>query len=312
MTVILGSGGSSGFVEAPSLASVLTGVSLESPAGSLRLSGGSPWSVLPGASGLSGPGFDVDSATSPSFDGAVLRTQRPVVEPIEVFLPLYCDATTATAAESYTSELRAATRRSAGALRLVGSRYDGTSRSLSVVRVQSDGDSWLPESWQHWWRVIPLRLRALDPWWSGDPRSITWRVGSGSSLLPFLLPTLLASAAVLGNENPLDVGGEVDTYPTWTLTGPFSSATVERGDGLSFTVDEPLLVGETLTIKTDPRESDRVSHSSAGNWWQYLTPGSQLFPLRAGVPEAVTVTAASASGAASVRVDWSPRFEALL
>lgn len=283
---------------------------LVSSAGQVTLSE-DPYGMLDDPQGLTGVAFEPDLATSPSFDGAVLRSERPIVGQLDLLLPVIITTRDAQAAAAAAAEIRRVMGLYVEDSRVEVVLSDASTRTLRVRRWQDSSDSWHPMTWVHEWRKLPLRLRALDPWWSGDPRSITWvPAEAGGSFFP-ILPVRLSASAVLGEENPVQVGGDIDTWPTWTFAGPFDSVTVTRGDGLSFSVDEPLGVGETLTVKTDPRESGRVWHSSDGNWWQYLSPGSQLFPLRA-VGDAVEVAAVASGAGTSVSVQWSPRYEVLV
>jgi hypothetical protein len=308
--VILGAGGSTASGAAAPVLSAVRSLKVTSSNGSVDLLA-DPFDLLRGPSGLAGAPFDVDLATSPSFDGAVLRSERRIVGSVDLLLPLLVRSSSTSAVAAALADLRRVLSPYAEDVQLVGSLESGATLSLPVMRYQAEGDSWWNSSWVAKYTTVPLRLRALDPWWSGDQRSRTWSVGgAGGSFFP-ILPLSLAESSVLGEANPLEVGGDLDTWPTWTITGPFTSLTITRGDGVTWSVDEPLLTGETLTVLTDPRETGRVSHSVDGNWWQYVAPGSELFRLRT-ESESVLVEAVGADATTTVTVAWSPRFEVLL
>lgn len=286
---------------------------LESTAGSVELTA-DPYDVTADPVGLTGAPFEIDTATSPSYDGETLRSDRPLVDRLEVFLPILVRGASARAVADATARLRTVAGTRVEDCQLVGSLDDGSTRRINVRRVQAGGDDWHPMSWVHNWRIVPLRLRALDPFWLGDARSLEWSTGgAGGSFLP-ILPVRLRPSTVLGNSNPVAVGGDVDALPTWTITGPVSSLTIARGDGRTWGLRAgvSLASGETLTVKADPRESSRVWHSVQGVWFGQLTPGSELFSLRSHVAETVTVTATGTTATSSVRVAWSPRFEVLV
>lgn len=130
---------------------------------------------------------------------------------------------------------------------------DGSVRSLTC-RFTGDGDHSFPlDPSLTGWALYGVTLVAEWPYWQGEPVTASWAAeapvdfyGPGGFGPPFYL----GSGHTLGNAlvtNP----GDVESWPTWTLTGPFNSASIGVGD-LAVEVPFAVAAGVTLTIDTDP------------------------------------------------------------
>lgn len=291
----------------------LTSLVVESAGGSVDLMA-DPWDVLSGASGLTGPESEPDSAPVPGLRGARLRDDVPIVGATghRVFLPLLCRDTTPAAVAVAVQGLRDATSPRHGTLALRGLRSDGTTRRIDAQRHRAAGDEWEPRKLVLPYAAVPLRLWCPDPDWRGLDTSLTWTLTSPDAGTEYPWPpTNWGASSLLGIASAVSGGGDADSWPVWTWTGPADSLTLSHSGGESLTIDRPLAAGDVVTIRTDPRERNRVEHSAEGSWWQHVEAGSTLWRLRPG-SQAVTALAVGAADEASVRMAWAPRWEALL
>lgn len=158
-----------------------------------------------------------------------------------------------------------------------------------------------------------IRLRAYDPFWYGDERSVTWRQSPGST--PFFPgpPWTLIPGSVFGSTTVTNDGAQ-DVWPTFTIEGPATSATFVGPDGDTFTLTHTLAAGETVTISTDPRVplAQKVVDHDGTNLWSAISgdgdPFAVFFPLPAG-DSAVSASAAGGTSATRITVAWRIAYE---
>ncbi len=135
-------------------------------------------------------------------------------------------------------------RRAPGTLRVM--RPDGTGREIDCYYEDGFGG----EPGENWLSASPaVTLYAPDSYWRDIvPTTVMRQYSPGTSFLsPF--PTV-SSGQVLG-ETVVNNPGDVDAWPTWTVTGPASSLTAENvSTGQQFILTTTLLSGETATITT--------------------------------------------------------------
>ena len=182
---------------------------------------------------------------------------------------------------------------------------DGSSRHLTCRLDEADDDAqWDPVLEQ--WVEYPVKLVADDPFWRAD--QTIWQSWGGLQVKSgFLKPVTstgvlhINSASVTGTgtiSNP----GDVDAYPVWTLSGPFTSAKVGVGDRA---VDIPFAVaaGQTLVIDTTPSRLsaviagvDRTGDLGQSTRYAAVPPG-------ANVPLTVVM-----AGDGRIRVDLLPGY----
>lgn len=95
------------------------------------------------------------------------------------------------------------------------------------------------------------------------------------------------SSSTTTGDSTVEIDGEVEVYPVWTITGPVATATLRNRDtGRTLQLTPNLVAGQTLTVRTDPatvasqkftRETGaNVWSTAAGDWpvmWS-LVPGS--------------------------------------
>lgn len=163
------------------------------------------------------------------------------------------------------------------------------------------------------WQRFAVTFTAHDPYWySSLATQYTFTVGSapipwfGTFPLTFTLNNLAAASQTMVN------AGEVEAWPIWTVTGPVSGSIrlANTDTGAWFELSANLDTAETLIIDTRPGVKTVTLQRASGvveNAFPLRTAGSTLWPLTAG-SNAITVTVPSASGAASVAVQYTPRY----
>ncbi|KPC86250.1 serine/arginine repetitive matrix protein 2 [Streptomyces sp. NRRL WC-3753] len=160
------------------------------------------------------------------------------------------------------------------------------------------------------WDSAVLTLWCEDPYWQ-DVQAQTVHRESGSQV-DYLAPYPSVSSSQVLGATTVDNGGDVDVWPTWTVTGPATSITFTREDnGDAFTLDMTatahgaLLAGQTVTISTDP---PRVRSGT-----EVLTPGlnfpdAVLWSIPPGRTP-VTFLLAGAEAGSAVDLTFYPRYE---
>jgi hypothetical protein len=161
------------------------------------------------------------------------------------------------------------------------------------------------------WDSAVLTLWCEDPYWvDAVPVSVHRGAGAGVDYLdPF--PSV-SSSQVLGATTVTNPG-DVEVWPTWTISGPASLITFTREDtGESFELDMAatghgnLLAGETVVISTDP---PRVRSGTGDNWIGALNwPSATLWSLAPG-DNAVTFQLDGSGPGSAVDFTFYPRYE---
>lgn len=135
------------------------------------------------------------------------------------------------------------------------------------------GEGWL-------WSKDAISLYCPDGYWRGTEEiSVTHAYSPG---LDYQSPYPQVSPGLTLGETQIDNPGDVDAWPTWTITGPMSAMTATNLTlGLEFSLTYGLAAGEQITIVTgSDRPSVRgpagqnlvnsLSWPTAYLWW--LTP----------------------------------------
>ncbi|NYV73178.1 phage tail domain-containing protein [Streptomyces sp. UH6] len=196
------------------------------------------------------------------------------------------------------------------------SRPDGRIRRIAVTYQEGWEGQGSDGSGITWDKAVVTFL-CPDPYWvDTEPESIHRESGTGTDyLVPY--PTV-SSSQTLGDTTLVN-RGNVEVWPSWTLTGPLSAATFTRTiqgpDGpltgsftltMSDTPHGPLLPGETVIISTDPPS---VRSGSGENLLGGLDwPTAVLWSLPPGETEVSFVVAGSGPGTA-IDCTYYPRYE---
>ena len=152
-----------------------------------------------------------------------------------------------------------------------------------------------------------VQVQCPQPFWVSTS-SISYTVGSGDagrSLIPWLAEMRVSSSQAIGAinvENP----GDVDSYPVWTLNGPFDQATITNADGTqAFVYNAVVAAGAKIIVDT---RDGTVKNGSNANMYQYLGTSPKLFSIPTGTSQ-VTVAATNTTSATSISLSFQPRKE---
>ncbi|MBQ1096342.1 phage tail family protein [Streptomyces sp. b94] len=189
-------------------------------------------------------------------------------------------------------------------------RPDGSARRIAVY--YSDGwDGRGQTASGITWDSAVVTLWCEDPYWLDvHAQTVHRETGAG---VDYLAPyPSVSSSQVLGATTVVN-SGDVDVWPTWTVTGPATSIVFTREDtGDAFTLDMEatahgaLLAGETVTISTDP---PRVRSDTGENLVDGLNwPEAVLWSLPPGETPVVFQLNGAETGSA-VDLTYYPRYE---
>lgn len=251
----------------------------------------SPFREMQGSEGYFVAPFELMLDTTPGVDGAHFRSARTLVrDPSYRFL---CDAADEAVFADAMSELASALVPKRGPGTLVVKARSGTNAgAMRMIRCLYagglEGDSLLGRDQKVRWWPFTLRFKALDPcWYSMEPATASWQ---GKPALPWLAPGVVMQFSEVGVDlvSALDLEGDADTYPEFTLQGPFLSvrATNSR-TGEWWEVSRDTEASEALLVITKPTEqSITILRKVGADWvstgesaWGSKAPTSNLFPL---------------------------------
>lgn len=260
------------------------------------------WFTLPGPSGWNATTYEI--VTDPlTRGGESVRFIRS--KPGRLVWPLYIYGDTHLA---YVDNLRRIKRAITMTVHrrvpatLTVTRPDSTARSIQCYYESGfegeNGESWL-------WSKDTVTLFCPDGYWQDiSEQSVTYSYVAGSD---FLNPFPQVSAGLALGEAQINNVGDVDAWPTWELTGPFTAVSATNIDtGYQWTLNYPLLAGETATVTT-------AQPSIRGPIGQNLTPAldwpdAYLWWLAPGVNN-IVLNVTGADVGTSVRLAYYPRYE---
>lgn len=191
-------------------------------------------------------------------------------------------------------------RAAPGTLRVT--RPDGTAREIECYYEEgfagAAGEGWLSAN-------PVVSLLAPDGYWRDTtPVTEARSFAAGSSFLaPF--PTV-SSAQVLGAAT-IDNPGEVEAWPTWTITGPASVVTATNyTTGKQWILSHTLNAGELAIVTTRPPTVRGPAGENLVNDLNW--PEVDLWPLDSGLNSVDFSVAGAASGTA-IELTYYPRYE---
>lgn len=163
-----------------------------------------------------------------------------------------------------------------------------------------------------------LQLYCPDGYWSGDVPVVARReftVPDPDDVVSFYRPFMSVSGSKVvssGDGPPATTivnSGDVDAWPTWTITGPLSELTaVNLTTGARFKLTYTVLAGQSVTITTN-RPSVRGPGGNLSRYVDWLNPlGTELWSLLEG-PNEVSFVALGAGPGTSVELSFVPRYE---
>lgn len=153
-----------------------------------------------------------------------------------------------------------------------------------------------------------VEFYAPEPWWQdgtdlgdtfvlGDVPAVTW---------PLSWPIFLSSSDVFASTT-VSNDGDVEAWPVWTITGPFTELTLRNTTtGAYFKYTASLAAGAQLVVDTRPGR--KLVYDPAGaNLWRNVLDGSDLWSLARGT-NAISVEMTGATSASSVDLVYRNRY----
>jgi hypothetical protein len=260
------------------------------------------WFTPPGPAGWSATSYEIVTDPMPR-GGETVRFIRS--KPATVSWPLYVYGDTHLQfVDRYRQIKRAFAmtlhRRTVGTLRVA--RPDGTAREIDAYYQ----DGFTGESGENWlWAKAAISLFCPDGYWRDvDPVTILRNYVAGAN---YLAPFPQVSDSLALGETVLNNPGDVDAWPTWTITGPATAISATNiTTGYEFTITYTLLANEQITITTQQptvRGPYGQNLVSALDW-----PNAYLWSLLPGDND-VIFNVSGASAGTSVQLDFHARYE---
>lgn len=271
--------------------------------------------MMPGATGLDAPPFELHADDSPNLDGGMFRDARAVAR--EVMIPIYLHGIDRRTIREMKSKLVSSLNPKKGFCVLKFIEGDGIPRYLRCYYKGGMEGSETEDQAGFKWKKFGLQLTAYEPYfYSDDVQVASWTFGDGE---PFLsttqgfFPLRLNSGMISGSEVVVSNPGDVEAWPRWELTGPIKGFSFASPSGQSFGIT-PLIDGSDIitggrTLIVDSRPGFKSLKDDSGkNYWPDLDPNPQLWPVPEG-DSICTVDILPGSSNAKVRLVFQPRYE---
>jgi phage-related protein len=149
-------------------------------------------------------------------------------------------------------------------------------------------------------------FRAFDPYWYDTSTIIqTFTTGQPATFFPFF-PLRLSSSTVF-TDTSINNTGDVETCPTWVITGPGNSIYLRNlTTGEIININVTLGIGETIAI--DTRQGKKtVTKGDGTNLYQYLSSDSSLWALQKGTNN-IRIEMQNATTQSSVNLSYQNRY----
>lgn len=246
-----------------------------------------PFRELMGSSNAFVAPWAIFEDATPGVDGSTFRSVRRLPRDPSFRFECRTDdpAMFASAMQELASSLTAS--RQPGTL-VVRNRVgtDGGSERMIRCLYSSglEGDPLLGRTSRVRWWPFTLKFRAFDPcWYDLEPTVAVWTGKTGQPFFPRTFPYTLASYGLL-ESTPLDLGGDTESWPTFTLSGPWTRAKFRRNSTWeSWEVRRGQdYMTETLVVDTRPGPGIGVHTLDGQNRYSWLDFTSALFPLSPG------------------------------
>lgn len=191
----------------------------------------------------------------------------------------------------------------------IGSSSRGRNRTMTVVYLAGlEGDYQQFADFGKW-KALPLKLRAVDPFWYGQEWSSP--LVSIASAQPFLAssgpahPLRLSSANAIGSGMPVTVTGTVPSDPIIELFGTSASTHVKSDAGLDVTIGS-LTSTDKYVLNTGRH---RASLLNGVNDWTKVGRAAKWRPLSPG-QTSIDIVVSSADETTRARVYGREVFDA--
>lgn len=271
--------------------------------------------MMPGATGLDSPPFELHADDSPNLDGGIFRDARAVAR--EIMIPLYLHGIDRQTIKALKSRLVSNLNPKKGYCVLRFVEGDGIPRSLRCYYKGGMEGSENEDQSGFTWKRFGIQLTAYDPYfYSDDVQVASWTFGSGDpflsttdSFFPLHINAGVVSSAAVAVTNP----GDVEAWPRWELTGPIRSFTFTGPEGESFGV--PIQAGgadavpanRTLIVDTRPGYKS-LKDDQGKNYWPLLSPNPELWSIPDG-DSTCSVDIVPGASNAQVKLIFQPRYE---
>ena len=158
--------------------------------------------------------------------------------------------------------------------------------------------------------VYPLAWQADDPYWHTTPIAKRYEVREA---LPLFAPPSQNPPAVFnfGSGEAISEGlvtnpGDVLAWPKWTITGPFSSATVGVGDA-TLVFGTPIAAGQKRVVDTSPFRRNRLPEEQ----WLEITDAN-FAAIPPGEDVALTMNLSGPAVGATIELEFTPSYRRFL
>ncbi|MFC9973538.1 hypothetical protein ACFVH6_21855 [Spirillospora sp. NPDC127200] len=263
-----------------------------------------------GRKGFHAPSYQHYRDESPAIDGAFWRGVRATTR--ELFIPVVIVGKTRAQLVATRRALIAAISPKRGECVISTVQPDDTRRSIAARYV----DGMEGEEGRGAWGVLimayGLRFVADDPYMYGPMVPLEW--GSDAvtrTELPIpgadTFYEVVSASQILGDSTVTNPG-DVDSYPIWEFTGPFTEITLANAtSGKSLTITHTASAADTLTIDTRPGRT-AITDQNGTNRWAGLTSGYALWPLLPG-DNALSIEVSGSTSDTGARMQYQPRYE---
>lgn len=277
----------------------------------IPLNGESYYTTVVGPAGLYAPPTNIITQDVPLQPGARFKYVDTQIRPVR--LPVLVNADTEANLDVARRALLAAMSPLNGGGVLRHMSYDGLTRDLTCyVASGREGDD-SGSNRGPGWILLDLRLSGLDPYWYDTSyTSLAFSNGASSSFFaaPFL-PIKLASSGILTSFT-INNGGDVETWPIWTIVGPASAITMTNnttGKVLALTNNGgvSLALGHSVVIDTRPGSKSVIVDGATSNF-DKVGATSSLWPLAKGANN-ITIAVSGTTAASQVQVQYKQRYE---
>lgn len=262
---------------------------------SIELADGAGYKVQAGVQGLDDPTLDFLEHTPAGWDGSIVDSI--LAEAREVFLPIQMQAVDLISLRALKQSLTSYLNPRRGPVTLKVTLPDASSRLIDGYYRPVPGtmDS---SNWGVSWQNVGIVIRCPQPFWRSEiDWHVTWKQDASRPAILPILPLGPANSNALGTSNPVNIAGDVETYPVWSITGPLTACTItDVATGRTFTLTASIGAGETWIVDTR-RGRQGVFNNVGARSRANLNAGADLFPLQPGVSSVQTTVVGASAGA---------------
>lgn len=234
-----------------------------------------------GISGLDDNQMTAELAAFSGVPGGVIAsTAQP---PRTVSLPLVVSGRDRAGWEATRALLRRICSPYGGLTRLEVTSVTGGTRSIEGRAVDPDARQWsrpgfLPDRGR---QALTVTLLCEDPFFRSPVVERVWETGAGVAFFGTGWPHYLRRSRIVGETSDAGVGGDAPCWPTWIIQGPATRVIARHvASGRSWTLTAPLLLGQTVTVETDPRRGGlAVIGPDGSSYFRFLAAPFDLWGL---------------------------------